>query len=79
VDAYLCGHDHDLQHLLPAGKTHYFVSGSASEKTPIGQLPISKLALSDYGFMTFSIGIKSLNVQVINENGKVVYRAEINK
>jgi 3',5'-cyclic AMP phosphodiesterase CpdA len=32
VDAYICGHDHDLQHLLPPGKTHYFVSGSASEK-----------------------------------------------
>ncbi|PWK28915.1 calcineurin-like phosphoesterase family protein [Arcicella aurantiaca] len=79
VDAYLCGHDHDLQHLLPTGKTHYFVSGSASEATPIGQLPISKLALSDYGFMTFSIGTKSMNVQVINENGKVVYRTEVKK
>jgi hypothetical protein len=79
VDAYLCGHDHDLQHLLPTGKTHYFVSGSASEKTPIGQLPISKLALSDYGFMTFSIGNKSMNVQVINEKGKVVYRTEVKK
>lgn len=79
VDAYLCGHDHDLQHLLPAGKTHYFVSGSASEATPIGQLPISKLALSDYGFMTFSVGPKSMNVQVINEKGKVVYRTELKK
>ncbi|MDR6560100.1 MULTISPECIES: tartrate-resistant acid phosphatase type 5 family protein [unclassified Arcicella] len=79
VDAYLCGHDHDLQHLLPEGKTHYFVSGSASEKTPIGTLPISKLALSDYGFMVFSATGNKLFVQVINEEGKVVYTTELTK
>lgn len=79
VDAYLCGHDHDLQHLLPAGKTHYFVSGAASEATPIDRLPFSKLALSDYGFMTFSVSPTKLNVQVINEKGKVVYRTELSK
>jgi hypothetical protein len=79
VDAYICGHDHDLQHLLPSGKTHYFVSGSASEITPIGTLPISKLALSDYGFMVFSVSQKNLIVQVINHLGKVVYKTEISK
>jgi hypothetical protein len=79
VDAYICGHDHDLQHLLPEGKTHYFVSGAASEKTEIGTLPISKLALSDYGFMAFSITDKNLYVQVINYQGKVVYTTELKK
>ncbi|MFC0181848.1 Calcineurin-like phosphoesterase [Pseudarcicella hirudinis] len=79
VDAYICGHDHDLQHLLPEGKTNYFVSGSASEATEIGKLPISKLALSDYGFMLFSATEKKLYVQVINENGNVVYATELSK
>lgn len=79
VDAYLCGHDHDLQHLKPEGKTHYFVSGSASEKTPIGTLPISKLALSDYGFMVFSATANKLYVQVVTEEGKVVYNTELSK
>ncbi len=79
VDAYLCGHDHDLQHLKPEGKTHYFVSGAASEKTAIGTLPISKLALSDYGFMVFSATPDKLFVQVINEEGKVVYNTELSK
>ena len=79
VDAYLCGHDHDLQHLKPEGKTHYFVSGSASEKTPIGTLPISKLALSDYGFMVFSATANKLYVQVVTEDGKVVYNTELSK
>ncbi|MDJ1479608.1 metallophosphoesterase [Cytophagaceae bacterium YF14B1] len=79
VDAYLCGHDHDLQHLLPEGKTHYFVSGSASEKTEIGTLPISKLALSEYGFMAFSVTDKKLYVQVINYEGNIVYTTELTK
>ncbi|MDJ1467896.1 purple acid phosphatase family protein [Xanthocytophaga flava] len=79
VDAYLCGHDHDLQHLLPEGKTHYFVSGSASEKTEIGTLPISKLALSEYGFMAFSVTDKKLYVQVINHEGNIVYTTELTK
>lgn len=80
VDAYLCGHDHDLQHLLPTtGTTHYFVSGSASEITPIGTLPISKLALSDYGFMAFSITPNKIFVQTINHLGEIVYKTELSK
>ena len=79
VDAYLCGHDHNLQHLTPSGPTQYFISGAAAEFTPVDTLPFSKLALADYGFMTFSVGPKNLNVQVINQYGKVVYRTEMLK
>jgi len=80
VDAYICGHDHDLQHLLPPpNKTHYFVSGSASESTAIGTLPISKLASNEYGFMVFSVTSNKLNVQVVNQDGKVIYTTELTK
>jgi hypothetical protein len=79
VDAYIAGHDHDLQHLLPEGKTNYFVSGSASESTVIDHLPISKLASSEYGFMVFSVLANTLYVQAVNEKGEVIYNTEINK
>lgn len=79
VDAYIAGHDHDLQHLLPEGKTHYFVSGSASEATPIDRLPFSKLASSEYGFMVFSALANTLHVQAVNEKGEVIYTTEIKK
>ncbi|MFA9187882.1 tartrate-resistant acid phosphatase type 5 family protein [Flavobacterium sp. FBOR7N2.3] len=79
VDAYIAGHDHDLQHLLPEGKTHYFVSGSASEATPIDRLPFSKLASSEYGFMVFSALANTLYVQAVNEKGEVIYTTEIKK
>lgn len=79
VDAYIAGHDHDLQHLLPEGKTNYFVSGSASEVTAIDRLPFSKLAASEYGFMVFSVLADTLYVQAINEKGEVIYSTEIKK
>lgn len=79
VDAYIAGHDHDLQHLLPEGKTNYFVSGSASEITAIDRLPFSKLAVSEYGFMVFSVLSNSLYVQAVNEKGQVIYSTEIKK
>ncbi|OYX83415.1 MAG: hypothetical protein B7Y83_11500 [Flavobacteriales bacterium 32-34-25] len=79
VDAYIAGHDHDLQHLLPEGKTHYFVSGSASEATAIDRLPFSKLASSEYGFMVFSALANTLYVQAVNEKGEVIYNTEIKK
>lgn len=79
VDAYIAGHDHDLQHLLPEGKTNYFVSGSASEVTPIDTLPFSKLAASEYGFMVFSVLADTLYVQAVNEKGEVLYSTEIKK
>lgn len=79
VDAYIAGHDHDLQHLLPEGKTNYFVSGSASEVTPIDKLPFSKLAVSEYGFMVFSVLADTLYVQAVNEKGEVIYNTEIKK
>lgn len=79
VDAYIAGHDHDLQHLLPEGKTNYFVSGSASEITVIDRLPFSKLAVSEYGFMVFSVLSNSLYVQAVNEKGQVIYSTEIKK
>ncbi|MEO7976585.1 tartrate-resistant acid phosphatase type 5 family protein [Flavobacterium sp.] len=79
VDAYIAGHDHDLQHLLPEGKTNYFVSGSASEITPIDSLPFTKLAASEYGFMVFSVLADILYVQAVNEKGEVIYNTEIKK
>jgi tartrate-resistant acid phosphatase type 5 len=79
VDAYIAGHDHDLQHLKPEGKTNYFVSGSASESTAIDTLPFSKLASSEYGFMVFSVLADVLYVQAVNEKGEVIYSTEIKK
>lgn len=80
VDAYICGHEHNLQYIKPAGNTHYFVSGAGSETTPVIQYPeIGKYALSINGFMVFSLTNATMLVQLIDENGKLLYKTNIAK
>jgi len=80
VDAYICGHEHNLQYIQPAGKTHYFITGSGSEITPTIRHPDGgKFAVSENGFMTFSISADQMTVQVINKNGTILYTGYIKK
>jgi tartrate-resistant acid phosphatase type 5 len=79
VDAYVSGHEHSLQHIKPAGKTHHFISGSASEKTPVKMIDDAKMVASEYGFMVFSIDGKQLWMQTVDYNGNVIYKTSIHK
>ena len=80
VDVYLTGHEHSLQHLKAAdSKTQHFISGAASEKTPVHQIPESKMVASEYGFMLFSVTSDQITVQTINDKGKVIYKTNISK
>ena len=79
VDAYLSGHEHSLQHLVTAGKTQHFISGAASERTPVRLIPEGRMAASEYGFMIFSARRNELLVQTVNDAGKVIYRTSIKK
>jgi hypothetical protein len=80
VDVYIAGHEHSLQHIVPApGRTHHFISGAASEATPVGMLPESKFAQTQYGFMLFAVSSQKILVQTIDYNGTVIYTTEIKK
>lgn len=79
VDAYLSGHEHSLQHLKPKGKTHYFISGAASEKTPVKLIPEAEMVASEYGFMLFGLSKDELKMQSINEKGETIYQTVIKK
>ncbi len=79
VDMYLAGHEHSLQHIVPAGKTHHFISGAASEKTAAKLLPESKMAASEYGYMLFSATANSMLLQTIDYTGKIIYTTTITK
>jgi len=78
VDAYLAGHDHSLQHIVVDDLDH-FVSGAASEVTQVGMLPQSKFAASKYGFMLFSAMPDKILVQIVDENGNVLYATTLKK
>jgi len=78
VDVFLAGHEHSLQHLI-SGKTQHFISGAASEKTPVHLIPESKMAASEYGFMVFTVTKNAVTVNTIDYTGKIIYTTTINK
>jgi hypothetical protein len=66
--------------MKPGGlKTHHFVSGSASERTPVKLLDISKFSASEYGFMVFSVAGNQMMMQAIDYKGKILYKTSIKK
>ncbi|MDM1502233.1 metallophosphoesterase [Myroides marinus] len=83
VDAYICGHEHDLQIIKPKDRyTTQFLSGAASEVRPSGEMEHTIFAAAEPGFMTFSILDKELTVQVVKadkEDAKVLYTHTIKK
>lgn len=80
VDAYICGHEHNLQYIKPQGATHYFVSGSGSELTKTILHPDGgKFAVSANGFMAFSLTPKEMLVQVVDKDGNILYKESIKK
>lgn len=78
VDAYLCGHDHTLQHLRSDG-IDYFVSGAGAlqgEYTPLAE---SLFGTTENGFMAHRIGPDRMDVSVISGSGRTLYRAFIRR
>jgi tartrate-resistant acid phosphatase type 5 len=74
VDAYFCGHEHDLQVHKPEGTVTYFVSGGGGNKRPI-QTPFdfTHFAQSSLGFMVVEITNGRMTVTSYNENGQVLH------
>ena len=79
VDAYITGHEHSLQHLKPTGSTHHFISGSASERTPVKMIDDARMVASEYGYMFFSVAEKTFWMQAIDDSGNVLYKTAIQK
>jgi tartrate-resistant acid phosphatase type 5 len=80
VAAYLCGHEHDLQVIRPAGHfTTQFLSGTGCEVRPSGSTEGTQFFASEPGFMTFSATADKIRVQVVHANGKVLYSHTLNQ
>jgi predicted MPP superfamily phosphohydrolase len=80
VDAYFCGHEHDLQIIKPKGRyTTQFLSGAACEIRPSGEREGTLFASATPGFMTFSLSKNNLLSQVVDANGAIIYSTTIRK
>jgi tartrate-resistant acid phosphatase type 5 len=76
VDAYFCGHDHDLQHLKGTGTVDYFVSGAGSETRPASSNEMTKFSLEAAGFADVAIFKDTMQVSFIDHTGKTVYKID---
>jgi hypothetical protein len=81
VVAYLCGHDHSLQHLAPrvgGGGTHYFVSGAGGAATSkVRETPERRFAVQDLGFLLHEISGDVMRVSIIGSQGDTLYTTEL--
>lgn len=79
VQAYFNGHDHNLQHQDPEeSDVQYFTSGAGSRLQKLDDdKPETRFALSVQGFMAVRVEDKTLTVQVVNYEGKLLYSTTI--
>jgi tartrate-resistant acid phosphatase type 5 len=68
ADVYLAGHDHDMQHLKPEGRLHFFVAGSAGKLRTIEPGPRSLFARSANGFAVLEADARALTVKFVQED-----------
>ena len=79
ADIYLAGHDHDMQHLKPEGRLHFFVAGSGGKLRPIEPGPRSIFAKSAHGFAVLEVQPDSLSVVFVGVAGDELYRYQLGK
>ena len=78
VQAHFAGHDHNLQHHRPEGSpVDYFVSGAGSLTRGVVQTPNTLFALRVSGFMAVSLTPAAMYVHAYEEDGALVYAANV--
>ena len=83
VDAYICGHEHDLQIIKKGNKNlTQFLSGAGSEIRETGKTEGSLFAAAVPGFIAFTLTPATLKAYVIQseeKDFKIIYQTEIKK
>ena len=79
VDAYICGHEHNLEYLNPGGHTRYFISGAGSQVEAISDAKYTKFAREVSGFMAVSLTGHEMLVRMIDYHGNVLKTVKIAK
>jgi tartrate-resistant acid phosphatase type 5 len=74
VQAYICGHEHDLQHLVADG-IDYFVSGAGADCRESGSCGASRYSVSKLGFGAVSLTRDSLQIEFYDADGVCLYDA----
>jgi tartrate-resistant acid phosphatase type 5 len=74
VDFYICGHDHDFEHVrLPNKNTEYIVTGTGGSTRPIKGNSKTVFCLSTLGFTCISVSKKNTELDFITGDGVIAY------
>ena len=76
VQAYLCGHDHALQHIQVDGTAH-ICTGAGASAGPAGPVVGTRFRASQPGFAMFALEAHALRLEFRDFNGRSLYRAAI--
>jgi tartrate-resistant acid phosphatase type 5 len=79
ADVYLAGHDHDMQHLKPEGRLHFFVAGSGGKLRTIEPGPRSLFARSANGFAVVEANDRTLTVTFVETDLTSPYTYSLTK
>jgi tartrate-resistant acid phosphatase type 5 len=78
VHVYLCGHEHDLQHIAPEGGVHFVLAGGGgAAPRVISAGPRSLYAASKNGFAVIEGSRSALTVSLVDEQLETVHRFAI--
>lgn len=75
AQAYICGHEHDLQHLAVDG-LDYVVCGAGAEHRETGWRHDSRYSVSTLGFSTVLLTAERLRIEFYNAQGQRLYNAD---
>jgi tartrate-resistant acid phosphatase type 5 len=76
VQAYIAGHDHDLEH-LKVGDLDLIVSGGGSEHRPVKTPATSPFSRAVSGFALASVRANEMQVRFIDNLGNALYTAKV--
>jgi acid phosphatase len=76
VQAYIAGHDHDLEH-LKVGDLDLIVSGAGSEHRPVKTPATSPFSQATSGFALASLRSNEMQVRFIDNLGNLLYTAKV--
>lgn len=80
VDFYICGHDHNLQHVRPEGGVHFFVAGGGGAGTyELNEYQRTIFKAQTHGFAVLEAEAKQLKLRLVRADGTQIYEYTLEK
>ena len=80
VDAYICGHIHNFQHIQAKGsRVQYFVNTAGSLSRDVKPIEGTQFCSGDEGFMILSTADNLMRFFLVNYKGEIIYQYDIKK